>query len=213
LTPSSTISTGSAEALPAALYSSQDFAYAGENGGGDVPEASAKPDQGKKSDIASTRQLITKAEQGDAKALVEVRKLFAQVPEMWTVYGDLAANALRSWVQAYSVKNELAKEAIGRQLDKMRAELAGPSPTPLEGLLVDRILTCWIALQYCEAIYVQNMKELSINQADYHQRRLDRAQRRYLDAIRTLAHIRRLGAAVIQVNIAEKQVNVAAGGE
>ena len=178
-----------------------------------MPEAKAKPDQGKKSDIASTRQLISKAEQGDAKALVEVRKIFDQAPEMWTDYGDLAANALRSWVQVTSGKNELAKEAVGRQLDKMRAELAGPSPTPLEGLLVDRILTCWIALQYGETIYVQNMKDLSIIQADYHQRRLDRAQRRYLDAIRTLAHIRRLGAAVIQVNIAEKQVNVATATE
>lgn len=42
-------------------------------------------------------------------------------------------------------------------------------------------------------------------------RRLDRAQNRYLSAIRALAVVRRLQLPTIQVNVAERHVNVATG--
>jgi hypothetical protein len=38
---------------------------------------------------------------------------------------------------------------------------------------------------------------------------MDRAHRRYLSAIKTLATVRKLALPVLQVNIAKKQVNVA----
>ena len=38
---------------------------------------------------------------------------------------------------------------------------------------------------------------------------LDRAQKRYLTALKTLAQVRRLLVPVVQVNIAQKQINVA----
>jgi hypothetical protein len=176
-----------------------------------VSEANTKPDRDRRSDIARTNQLIGLAERGDSKALVEVRQLFDLAPERWSAFGDVAANAQQSWVRVVSGENELVNEAVHRQLDRMKAELAGPSPTPLEGLLVDRILTCWIALQYAETIYAQNMSKLSINQAEFHQRRLDRAQRRYLDAIKGLVLVRRMLVPIVQVNIGERQVNLAAG--
>ena len=49
--------------------------------------------------------------------------------------------------------------------------------------------------------------DLAWNEA--YQRRIDRAQRRYLQAIRTLAQVRRLAAPAtnVQVNVAEHQVN------
>jgi hypothetical protein len=45
-----------------------------------------------------------------------------------------------------------------------------------------------------------------VSQGEYYQKRLDRAHRRHLSAIRTLAQIRKLAPAV-QINIAEKQIN------
>jgi len=45
--------------------------------------------------------------------------------------------------------------------------------------------------------------------ADYHLRRQDRAHRRFLTAMKTLATVRKLGLPVLQVNIGENQVNVA----
>ena len=43
----------------------------------------------------------------------------------------------------------------------------------------------------------------------YYQKSIDRAHRRYLSAIKTLATVRKLALPVLQVNIAKKQVNVA----
>ena len=92
----------------------------------------------------------------------------------------------------------------------MTRELAGHAPTPVEALLVDRIVICWMHLHYAETIYVQNMQDYSLPQAAFHQHRITAAHNRYLSAIRTLAHVRRLQAPHVQVNIAEQQLNVAA---
>jgi hypothetical protein len=58
-------------------------------------------------------------------------------------------------------------------------------------------------------LLAQNAGKLTLAQADYRQRTRDRAHRRYLSAIRTLALVRKLAAPVLQVNIAKRQVNVA----
>ena len=102
------------------------------------------------------------------------------------------------------------QERLRRQCTALTRDLTGPVPTPLETLLVDRIVLCWVHLHYVENVYVQSMHELSLTQATFHQRRLSLAQSRYLAAIRTLAQVRRLQVPAMQVNIAEQQLNVAA---
>ena len=93
----------------------------------------------------------------------------------------------------------------------MRRELNGLAPRPLERLLVARIATNWLTLQYAEALYAQRMKDgnLPLDVSTHQQERIDRSQRRYLAAIRALAHLRRLQVPAVQVNVAEKQINVA----
>jgi len=50
------------------------------------------------------------------------------------------------------------------------------------------------------------MKSLPDAQSEHHQKRIDRAHKRYLSSIRSLVQIRKMGPAV-QINIAEQQVN------
>ena len=96
-------------------------------------------------------------------------------------------------------------------LEAMRSEVAGRDPSPLERLLAERVVACWLQLQHAEAIHVNGLGELTMSESEYHQRRLDRLHRRYLSAIRTLAQVRKLlRPAVTQINVAEQQVNVAA---
>jgi hypothetical protein len=73
------------------------------------------------------------------------------------------------------------------------------------------VVACWLQVQDAEIRFAQNQAKLSIPQADYHQRRMDAAHRRYLSAVKTLALVRKLAVPVLQVNIAKKQVSVAAG--
>ena len=48
-----------------------------------------------------------------------------------------------------------------------------------------------------------------MKQAEYYQRRMNHAHKRYLSALKTLALVRKLAVPVLQMNIAKKQVNVA----
>jgi hypothetical protein len=73
--------------------------------------------------------------------------------------------------------------------------------------LVERVAGCWLQVHYFDVIYAQNMTKLTGEQSEYYQRRQDRAHKRYLAAIKTLAQVRRLLFPAVQVNIGAQQVN------
>ena len=99
-----------------------------------------------------------------------------------------------------------AREAIPRILEQMRSELEGGYSTPLERLLVERVVATWLQVQCYETLYAQNARKMTMVQSDYDQKRMDRAHNRNLSAVRALAQIRKMGPTV-QINIAEKQFN------
>ena len=172
--------------------------------------ASRKAENAKEEDPRKRMEaLIKRAEKGDEKAMAELRPFLKDMPATLDYYGELAEHAQRSLIKNMSGDNLLFQTGVQHRLDDMRVQLSGMSPTPLENLLIERILTCWLETQYYDALHAQNMKEASVKTGEYLQRRQDRAHRRFLSAVKTLAVIRRLQLPVVQVNIGEKQVNVA----
>ena len=155
--------------------------------------------------------LVKRAEKGDKRALDDVVSRFGDVGGLWRHNGDLAATALDSWLDRAYGQALFSREAGRRRLDRMRRKLSGPAPTPRETLVIERIIVDWLAVQHAESSYSQRLHELTITQCDYQERRLGRAQRRYLDALLTLARLRRLALPALQVNIGERQVNIAGG--
>jgi hypothetical protein len=155
---------------------------------------------------AEVKKLLRKAEKGDTTVLPALRTWMDRVPGYWETVGDLATTARESLIQTICGDNLLAQEAHVRKCTALMAELAGPQPCPLERLLVERIVLCWLHLYSTEALYAQHRQELSLRQAEFHQQRLSKAQARYLSAIRTLAQVRRLGMPAVQVNIGQQQV-------
>ena len=151
--------------------------------------------------------LIDRAQDGDEEALSVLRKVLDEEPRVARIV-DLARNVERSIIEKMSGNDVFTQEALPCNLKEMRKEIAGENPSPLERLLSERIAVCWLELQYFQAIYSQNMGKLTITQSDYHQRRIDKAHRRYIGSIKALAQIRKLGPAV-QINIADKQINTA----
>jgi 4-aminobutyrate aminotransferase-like enzyme len=93
-----------------------------------------------------------------------------------------------------------------RQFAAMREEIAGEDPSPLEPLLAERVVATWIQVQILEGMWASNLRKSATSQGDYYQRQLDRAHKRHLSSIKTLAQIRKLGPAA-QINIADKQIN------
>ena len=155
--------------------------------------------------------LLKRANEGEGAALLELRELCEGHPELWAGLGNLAAQAQAALVRAIAGPNDVVAEAVGQEAAALRRELAGPDSPPLERLLVARIVACWLYLHYAEARYAQGLGQLTMTQGEYHQRTIERADRRYLAAIKALAQVRRLPIPSVQVNIAEaggQQVNL-----
>ena len=152
---------------------------------------------------------MRKADTGDKTVLPALRAAFETYPAVWRQLGDMARTARQSLVRRIAGEKHAAlQEIYYRKLTAMQEELAGPQPAPLERLLVERIVTCWLHLSYAETIYAQHMQDLSLRQAEFHEQWMSKAQARYLSAIRTLAQVRRLGVPAVQINVAEQQVNL-----
>jgi len=81
-------------------------------------------------------------------------------------------------------------------------------------MLVAHVALCWVRLQMTEQGYtsVATAEHMSLHEAEYWERRLSATQRRYLRAVGILERVRRLPRPSLQVNIGQKQVNVANSG-
>jgi hypothetical protein len=160
--------------------------------------------------VEDANALIRKAEAGDKDSLAILRKVLAQPGNADILGGNVARVALQKLVETATGGNPVIQEATERKFDEMRAELLGPSPTALERLLVERIIATWYHLHYLEAQYARKT-EMTFALGSYYEKCLSAAQKRYLAAIKGLSEVRKLALPALQVNIAKKQINVAAG--
>ena len=165
------------------------------------------PSQTVPTDPTELQELLERAQRGDKSTLPVLRELLKE-PQMVEACGNLALLVENTLISKFSGRGLAVNEGMQRKLASIRAELSGPSPTPLERLLVERIAVCWLHLYNLEMIYA-NKDGMALDLAMHYQKCIDRAHRRYLSAIKTLAVVRRLALPVLQVNIAKKQVNVA----
>ncbi len=175
------------------------------------PKAIEAPQTEKDKRTDQINGLIPKA-RTDAKAAAQFWELLEAdgAQDHFLRSSDIAWQAERSLTELYTGKDDVLSEQMAlRRLRLMRRELAGDNPTPLEKLLVQRIALCWFHVNLCEMSLAQKGREYSIEQATYHQKRLDSAHKRYLSSIKALAQVRKLQLPNVQVNIGEKQVNIA----
>lgn len=160
-------------------------------------------------DRAALRNVLERAQDGDESVLPALRRALKEEPKISNIFVDLAGSLESSIVSNMAGDDLMLRECLPRNLKEMRKDLTGENPSPLEKLLVERVVICWLQLQHFEMIYAQNLsKSQTLAQSDFQQKRIDRVHRRYLSAIKTLAQIRKMGPTV-QINIAEQQVNTA----
>lgn len=153
------------------------------------------------------RELLKRAAKGDAATVPALRKLLADPANIDRLGGNLAWYAETCFVKALSGEDLSVREAIHAKLAAMRKELLGENPTPIERLLVSRVVACWLQVQDAD-IRAAGADNPTFRQAELNQRRMDAANRRYLAALRALALVRRLAVPALQINLAGKQVNV-----
>ena len=161
-----------------------------------------------------THELLKRAETGDESCVPAVRALLTDGDRgryYREAYGSSAEWLRQTIIRKAAGKNVVVQEAIAQKLALVRSELEGPNPTPLERLLAERASLCWSLVNWYENSF-ESAESMGIVQADFHQRKIDRAHARFLSAVRTLAQVRKLALPSLQVNIAKNQVNVGGAG-
>ena len=112
--------------------------------------------------------------------LAKVREPKSPDPERFKVQGNIALLAEHALVEVIAERSDF-QDAVKEKLAAVRAELTDPEASPLERLLVDRVALCWLQVYTADLVYAVASKEgETLAQGAYYDRRLDRAQRRYL---------------------------------
>jgi hypothetical protein len=146
--------------------------------------------QAKLAEVSPLTATIELARRGRKEILPQLRQTLDEHPELWQHFGNLALQTQESWLQLIAGKDLYLAESLRRHLDAMRSELAGPDTSPLERLLVDRILACHVAVLYFEAVETTNPGGENSRVAKYRMQRQDQANRQFLASVKTLATVR-----------------------
>jgi hypothetical protein len=112
-------------------------------------------------------------------------------PEVWRRYGDLAARAREVWVRMAAGDNLLLRESLERRLAELEAELQPEGASPLEGILIGRVVASWLQVAHADLVASQSDSAAPAVQAQA-VRNQGSAQRRLLEAVRQLTTVRKL---------------------
>jgi hypothetical protein len=163
------------------------------------------------------RQKVEQANSADAQAQLDLLAGCNNLSEYRSALsniGDLAYHALAQRLnQLHGESARGMRLATIAKLADIEKQLIGENPSPLERLLAERIAMCWLDVQDHELRYANLNSESTHQQFEWRSRMLDRAQKRYLSAIKDLATVRRLNLPIVQLNIGENQVNMVGGGD
>jgi hypothetical protein len=135
--------------------------------------------------------LVARANTGDPEAVAELRALLDANPELWRRIGDLGGHAEAAWVGLVARGDRLIAESVRREADRLRAELLGERPSPVERLLADQVVVTHLELRYHQ-LRAADAPGVTRGQKSAADGRLAGAQRRHLAALRLLAAVRKL---------------------
>ena len=164
-----------------------------------------------KEKLAALQTLSERVEAGDKSARKELRKALREsAPEVIFQASDIGRRGQWALIKTVAANDPLTEEALLARLDLLRAQVAGPDPSPLEVLLTERICSLWILIELLEVLLGAQLSTSTSKERrapmSYIQHILkwqDSASRRFLTAIKTLAQVRRL-----QSEIPNSQTNV-----
>lgn len=154
---------------------------------------------GAKQQLDELRDLSDKAEAGDKEARNELREVLKTSGlEVIDEASNFARGGQRMLAESVAGGEPLMEEAVLVRLDRMRAEIAGENPTPLEVLLTERIVSLWLLSEMFEMLtstQLSRREGIQRSPASYMRHILkwqEQAHRRYLSSIRELARVRKL---------------------
>ena len=180
-----------------------------------LPELSAKGEPLGREVETWLYETHMRAQGGDNVAADTLIDVYQQRPELLDRLTALVHVAEFAWLDVLTPKGtgtaNLTRKVVERELSRLKEDLAGGSTDPLEGLLIARIAAAWVALQYADKHLADGLAAggMAWAQIEYRARHAERMSRNFTRATEALARVRRLRLGAVQVNIADKQINVA----
>ena len=152
-----------------------------------------------------------KAKKPKKEDLNEIRKLLIDHPEFCkAIFGAVEVVQTEIIKSMIGGEQEVPTVALEEYTLSVRDEMGYHDAPIMEKLLIENIVTCWLRMNSCEMQLAYRMKgSHSITVLEFWERRLSMAQRRYLAACESLAKIRKMAIPALQLNIGDKQINVA----
>ena len=142
--------------------------------------------------IDRLRTIVAEAKQGKAEALPRLRQRLDDHPEIWRHYGDLDVQVTAKWIGLLAGDDCCVHESLKRRVDAWRTELQTANDSPLEQLLVARIITSWLQVRFLDSAVALAAEGAPTTQARFMDQQLHRAEKRHIEAIRALAEVRKL---------------------
>lgn len=156
----------------------------------------------------------TNTEDPSKEDVAELQRILIQYPELWRLGGDMARHAALHLIEVAS-SSPFITVSITQGLEAIRRNLGHDNAPEVERLLIEQVTLCWLRLNLLEDEYtsIHSSRTLTIDKANFLEKRLNYAQRRFLRACETLARVRKITrrTPTLQVNIATaggQQVNV-----
>ena len=143
--------------------------------------------------VDEIKAVVGRAKRGDATALPRLRELLTEHPALWQHYGDLSKQAEAAWADLAAGTDLHLRECLLLRAEALREELAGPAPSPVERLLVGRVVACWTQMAYFDALQAQTLHDDEKPRlAAYRAKRQEQAHRMYLTSLAALTTLRKL---------------------
>ena len=143
--------------------------------------------------IAEMSKLVEAAQRCDPGAIDGIKSLLDRHPSVWEHYSNLTVQIENRWIDLLAGEDECIRQSLARRVESLREEILGDDRSSvLERLLAERITTAWLMVRYFDMALAQAAGNSRATHVRYLQQALDKSQRRYTAAVKSLAELRKL---------------------
>ena len=101
--------------------------------------------------VAQLRVLVAEAKLGHAEVLPQIRRILHANPQIARHFGNLAGQVEAKWIDLLAGEDACVRESLTRRVNEWRLELQDRDASPLEKLLVERVVTSWLMTRYFDS--------------------------------------------------------------
>ena len=161
-----------------------------------------KPENQSAEKQISLVDIVQKANDGEKEALSVLRNALASdhAGSLMDFAGNLAGKLEESTLNAMLGDQQPGTRLVVlKKLNQMRVELGWNTSPKLERIVIERVCQTWLYLHWLELADSQS-KNRPIEMAKYEAIRIERAERRHLQAVKMLATLRKM-ALPLQIDL------------